>query len=386
MSDWKEKELGAICSIQLGKTPARGNNKLWDTEKVSNNVWLSIADLKHGKEVRDSKEFISDKAAESIKVVPEGTLMISFKLSLGRTSFAGKDLYTNEAIASLINLSEEIDKNYLNYYFTHFDWDKASKSDIKVKGKTLNKAKLSKLPIQYPSLSIQKLIVSKLDRVFEVIDNAIVNTEKNIENVKELRQSLLHSLLSNTDGKDYPLKEVCTLINGRAYKKPELLEEGKYRVLRVGNLFTSKHWYYSNLELDEKKYIDKGDLIYAWSASFGARIWNEEKVIYHYHIWKVIPNRKLVSKDFLYLLFEWDKERIKSSHGAGTTMIHVSKKSMENRVLPIPNLERQDKIVDDFNQTNFKLIELDKHLNKKLQQLRILKSSILEQAFKGELV
>ena len=235
-----------------------------------------------------------------------------------------------------------------------------------------------------PKLSFEEQLelVSELDQAFEAIDQAIVNTEKNIDNVEELRKSLLNSLLSNPDGKDYPLKEICTLINGRAYKKPELLEDGKYRVLRVGNLFTSKHWYYSNLELDEKKYIDKGDLIYAWSASFGARIWNEEKVIYHYHIWKVIPNRKLVSKEFLYLLFEWDKERIKSSHGAGTTMIHVSKKSMENRVLPIPNLERQDKIVNDFNLTNFNLIVLDNHLNKKLKQLKMLKSSILEQAFK----
>ncbi|WP_438879626.1 restriction endonuclease subunit S, partial [Bacillus cereus group sp. Bce015] len=57
------------------------------------------------------------------------------------------------------------------------------------------------------------------------------------------------------------LGEVCTLRNGRAYKKSELLDSGKYPVLRVGNFFTNKHWYYSDLELGEEKYCDKGDLL-----------------------------------------------------------------------------------------------------------------------------
>ena len=94
-----------------------------------------------------------------------------------------------------------------------------------------------------------------------------------------------------------PLNEVCELINGRAYKKDELLEKGKYTVLRVGNFFTNDHWYHSDLELNADKYCDKGDLLYAWSASFGPRIWKGEKVIYHYHIWKVLPNASLVQKE-----------------------------------------------------------------------------------------
>ena len=57
------------------------------------------------------------------------------------------------------------------------------------------------------------------------------------------------------------LGEVCKLRNGRAYKKAELLDEGKYRVLRVGNFFTNKHWYYSDLELDETKFCETGDKI-----------------------------------------------------------------------------------------------------------------------------
>jgi type I restriction enzyme S subunit len=141
------------------------------------------------------------------------------------------------------------------------------------------------------------------------------------------------------------LSDVCTLRNGRAYKKPELLSEGKYPVLRVGNFFTSDKWYYSDLELDEKKYCDNGDLLYAWSASFGARIWEGGKVIYHYHIWRVDVDESRIAKKFLFYWFEYDKELIKAAHGTGTTMMHVSKSSMEKRDLSLPPLAEQERIV-----------------------------------------
>ncbi len=146
------------------------------------------------------------------------------------------------------------------------------------------------------------------------------------------------------------MKEVCELINGRAYGKSELLESGKYRVLRVGNFFTNNHWYWSDLELEPSKYCENGDLLYAWSASFGPRIWRDERCIYHYHIWKVRPFEEIVTRDFLFYFFEWDKERIRAEQGAGATMVHVSKQSMEARNIPVPPLDEQKRIVAALDQ------------------------------------
>ncbi|MEN8817844.1 MAG: restriction endonuclease subunit S [Nonlabens sp.] len=145
---------------------------------------------------------------------------------------------------------------------------------------------------------------------------------------------------------EHKLKDVATFINGKAYKAAELLENGKYRVLRVGNLFTSNSWYYSDLELNPDKYCSNGDLIYAWSATFGPRIWKEEKVIYHYHIWKVEPKTNLIDKMFLFYLLDWDSENIKSTFGTGATMIHVSKSSIETRDILLPPLQTQKRIAD----------------------------------------
>ena len=139
------------------------------------------------------------------------------------------------------------------------------------------------------------------------------------------------------------LKEFATLINGRAYKRDELLDEGPTPVIRVGNFFSNRGWYYSDLELDESKYCDKGDLLYAWSASFGPRIWEGPRAIYHYHIWKVVTSDK-IDKKFLFYLLQEDSERIKSE-GNGIAMMHATKSGMERRKFPLPPLEVQKEIV-----------------------------------------
>ena len=148
-----------------------------------------------------------------------------------------------------------------------------------------------------------------------------------------------------TAWKSYQLRDICELNNGRAYGKDELLQDGKYPVLRVGNFFTNKNWYYSNLELNADKYCDTGDLLYAWSASFGPQLWHGGKVIYHYHIWKIIPDANLVDKFFLYYLLLNDVEKIKAASGTGATMMHVTKKSMDERQVLIPPLAVQQAIV-----------------------------------------
>lgn len=140
------------------------------------------------------------------------------------------------------------------------------------------------------------------------------------------------------------LGEIINVLNGRAYKKHEMLQEGT-PLLRVGNLFTSNEWYYSDLELEPDKYIDNGDLIYAWSASFGPFIWQGGKAIYHYHIWKLdLYDPSCLDKQFLFYFFTSITEKIKAS-GNGIAMIHMTKERMEKLILEIPPLAEQHRIV-----------------------------------------
>ena len=167
------QKLGSVCDISIGRTPARGNARLWDTKKESQNIWLSIADLAITDDnfmVTDSSEYISDSAAAAFKPVPTGTLLMSFKLTIGRLAFAGKELRTNEAIAALIPKSEQnLNNKFLFYSLMSKDWDQIAGADVKVKGKTLNKQKMAEIELEIPSIEAQLAIVAKLDLAFEEI-------------------------------------------------------------------------------------------------------------------------------------------------------------------------------------------------------------------------
>jgi len=216
---WEVKALGEVSRIELGKTPSRSNSIYWDTEKQTGNVWLSISDLpKQNLAVAsDSKEYLSDEGASISKIVPRETLMVSFKLTLGRLAYAGKDLYTNEAIASLYLFNpNQFAENYLYYYLTFYDWDKAAEGKEKIKGKTLNKKILKELEILVPPLPEQERIVGVLDEAFEGIATATAQAEKNLQNARELFQSVLQSAFSQKgdDWGETTLGEVCNFLSG----------------------------------------------------------------------------------------------------------------------------------------------------------------------------
>lgn len=179
--------------------------------------------------------------------------------------------------------------------------------------------------------------------------------------------------------------EICRLINGRAYSKVELLSVGKYPLLRVGNLFTNPYWYYSDLELEPDKYCDAGDLLYAWSASFGPHIWQGPKVIYHYHIWKVEHYEDLIARDFLRAFFQWDTEAIKRDQGSGSTMLHVTKKSMEARSVPVPSRNEQAAIAAKLDTTLAAVDACSQRLDGVAAILKRFRQAVLAAATSGEL-
>lgn len=132
------------------------------------------------------------------------------------------------------------------------------------------------------------------------------------------------------------------LINGRAYNDNEFEEDGKYRILRVGNLYSNPIWYTSSLELPDDKYCEEGDLLYSWSMSYGPVIWHGEKVIYHYHIWKVLLQPQ-IQKRFAYYYLLLCTNAIQSEIHE-TTMGFITMNIMNNSYIPLPSFEEQLRI------------------------------------------
>lgn len=172
-----EYRLDEIFDLQMGKTPSRNNPDYW---KSGDNKWISIADLsKCGKYITDTKEYLSDKAIEEsgISQIPANTVIMSFKLSIGKTAITPEPMFSNEAIMSFRDRHVvELLPEYIYYMFLGKDWDTGTNKAVM--GKTLNKTTLSAIKVKIHSYSAQKKIVKRLDKVSSIIADRRQELEK----------------------------------------------------------------------------------------------------------------------------------------------------------------------------------------------------------------
>ncbi len=200
-------KLSDLVEIQIGKTPSRDNPSFWG----EGYTWVSISDLNGNKYITNSKEQITHLGVQSsnIKSTKAGVLLFSYKLSIGKVAFAGKDLYTNEAIASMI-IKENVQLLNDYFYFVMREFDFTGTSDKAAKGQTLNKAKLKELKIPLPPLETQKKIAAILDAA----DAYRQKTKALIEKYDELAQSLFLEMFGDPvkNEKGWEMKVIQDLI------------------------------------------------------------------------------------------------------------------------------------------------------------------------------
>lgn len=168
------------------------------------------------------------------------------------------------------------------------------------------------------------------------------------------------------------------LINGRAYSDSEFEEDGKYRILRVGNLFSNPTWYTSSLELPPDKYCENGDLLYSWSMSYAPVIWSGEKVIYHYHIWKTKLSSNL-NKKFAYYYLSALTDALKAKIHE-TTMGFITMGVMNNSYIAFPCLKEQEKIVSFLDSQCSEIDALSADIQKEIEILEQYKRSVITEA------
>ena len=374
---WVSKELSQICRIELGRTPARKSARMWDPEKRGNNIWLSIADLpKDGDPlVCESKEFISDDGALGIPIVPAGTLMMSFKLTIGRMAIAGKELRTNEAIACFRDLdATQCIRDYLLWYLKAFDWELLTKGDEKIKGKTLNKAKLKAVPIILPGLEEQQAIVDKLDRAFAGLETARANAEANLENAKELFQSSRDNLLaghSSDDWEETSLGELVELRYGKALDRSERSPEGNVPVFGANGI---KDW--SHKSLDEGPSLIVGRKGSAGEITqIDGPFWPLDVTYFTSHD----ENRVLYGFLF-YLMSSLNLPSLAKGVKPG-----INRNDVYSLDVRVPSLTEQASIVSKLDRLRIAAKDLEENFKRQLSDLDELKQSLLQKAFAGEL-
>ena len=206
-------KLRQAFDLQMGKTPARNMPDYWNGD----HKWISIADIGNaGKFLTKTKESITAAGIDGsgIKVVPQGTVIMSFKLSIGKTAITSEDMYTNEAIMAFIDNGKfAVDTNYLYHLCCGTNW--TAGTNKAVMGLTLNKATLLEKEIPLPDINEQHEIATKLDKIDALIAERQQQLELIDQAVKSRFIELFGDPLSNDKGwQKVLITEVCHAIFG----------------------------------------------------------------------------------------------------------------------------------------------------------------------------
>lgn len=301
--------------------------------------------------------------------------------------------YDEGLVSNVYTTFEVIDKNellpeYLMLWFSRPEFDRYArfKSHGSVR-EVMDWDEMCKVQLPVPPISVQRDIV----KAYQTITNRIALKRQVNDNLDSTMQAIYKNYFVDfTPFKSEPtcatklgeipaswsvckFCDLCDLLNGRAYSQEELLDSGKYSVLRVGNFFTKNSWYYSDMELEDNKYCYPDDLLFCWSASFGLYIWNDVKTIYHYHIWKIDFSKTApYYREYIFLYLKQELNKL-SKEGHGSVMAHLTKSGVENLDIVSP----PEEIIKQFHNSIIPFIEHKKLVEKEVQQLTELRESIL---------
>ncbi|MEI3053684.1 MAG: restriction endonuclease subunit S [Prevotella sp.] len=371
---WEYKKLGEVLETTSGGTPSKSHKQYYEGGTIP---WLRSGEVSKG-DIYDAELYITEEGLKksSAKLFPIDTVLIAmYGATVGQVGILKSTMCTNQAICGILP-NKDFHPNFLKYVLLA-NKKNYLKQAIGGAQPNISQQVIKSTYIPIVKFSEQESVVTELDKINELIRLK----KEQLKDFDNLAQSLFYEMFGDPveNEKGWEVKkliEVSSLINGRAYKQNELLSEGKYKVLRVGNFFTNSNFYYSNLELEDEKYCYKGDLLFAWSASFGAFIWDEDKTIFHYHIWRVLFDKAILDIHYYqYLLNTMTSFFMNDVHGIG--MVHLTKSGMEQYELPLPPLTLQRLFAQRIEQ-----IEREKsEVQKSIQDLETLLASRMQYWF-----
>lgn len=386
INNWNNYKLGQLGTFKSGI--GFSDSQQGGTEGIPFFKVSDMNNIGNETEMRNANNYVTQEQImkNSWKVINETPAIIFAKV--------GAALMLNRK--RLVTRPFLIDNNTMSYSFDE-SWDKDFGLTLFQTINLPKYAQIGALP-SYNASDIAMIKVnvpdvqeqSAIGSLFRTLDDLLSSYKNNLANYQSLKETMLSKMFPKVghtvpeirlDGfegewENSKISDYVYLLNGRAFKQDELLNEGKYRVVRVGNFNTNEKWYYSNLELEENKYANKNDLLYLWATNFGPEIWKEEKIIFHYHIWKLEFDRSIIDRNYLYYWLEKDKKRIQQNTN-GSTMVHVTKSMMENREFKFPMFREQQAIGSYFsNLDNLIVAHQDK-----ISQLETLKKKLLQDMF-----
>ena len=374
-------KLKDIFDLQMGKTPSRNNIEFWIAKDYK---WISIADLtKTTKYISETKEYLSKSAVEEskIKVIPANTVVMSFKLSIGKVAITSEDMYSNEAIMAFHDKHiVEILPEYIFYMFKYKNWEEGSNKAVM--GKTLNKASLSEIEINITPIEKQKEIVQVLNKMMDIISAR----ENEIKLLDDLIKARFVEMFSN-ESNMMKMSDICSIITDGTHQPPKFVTEG-IPFIFVSNVVSDKLTYDAEKcitqetydELIKKTPIEIGDVLLSTVGSYGhpAVVKTDKKFLFQRHIAYLKPRKEIIDSNYLHgaLLSPGVQRQIEEGvKGIAQKTLNLSE--IKKIVIPVPNLVRQKQFADFTEQIDKSKVAVQKALD----EAQTLFDSLMQEYF-----
>ena len=390
-------KLSEIFMLQMGKTPARAKNEYWNNV---DNDWVSISDLStYGKYVGETKETISDLAVKEsgIKAAPADTVIMSFKLTLGKTAITVRPTYTNEAIMAFIpNGNYPVHASYFYHFFAGRDW--SSGTNRAVMGTTLNKATLSEIEIPVPSITEQIESAKCLDK----IDSLISLRKQQLAKLDKLVKARFVELFGDPETNPYKwsiskLSEFCDLQNGYAFKSQDYLDDSSVLNCRMSNIrpdggfdaeYHPKYLPDTFWEKYKEYRLADGDVIIAMTDMASDPKILGVPTIVRTNGKKFLLNQRVGKLTFyadktinnVYLMFVLSQKHIRQQlvkSAGGSTQINVGKPAVLGVEFFVPPAELQEQFAAFVEQTD----KSKSAIQQSLEKLETLKAALMQKYF-----
>lgn len=361
-------KLSELFELQMGKTPERRNNEFWQD---GNKEWISIADLsKCGKYIEETKEYITDSAisATGIKTIPENTVIMSFKLSIGKVAITKKKMYSNEAIMAFIDRKKiEIDTNYLYYAFLHKNWDEGINKAVM--GKTLNKSTLSQIEFYIHDYDEQVEIANVLDKFSKVIESRKKQLIK-LDNLIKSRfvEMFGDPVINNKNWIEKKVIEVCDcMVPGR--DKPKSFS-GDIPWTTIDDLVLNGITYESKsgLGLQEKeilevkrKTVPKGSVLMSCVGNLGVCSIAGKALVINQQLHS-FQCRESINNYFLMHQLGWKKDYM-NKNASSTTVLYMNKTICNSIPIILPPIDLQNQFATFVQQVDKLKFTLHHHLH-----------------------
>lgn len=280
---WKIGRIKDQYQFQTGATPPSKTESFYE----GNNLWANISDL-NGKILNDTAKHLSDEGVHvcSMNISPKGSLLYSFKLSVGQVAFCGKDMYTNEAIATFIG--DDTKLRYLYYVAPYFIIFNANENIYGAP--ILNQELIKNAIIPVPPLDEQERIAEWLDKKCGEIDELIEVEQQMIADLEAYRQAVIteavtHGLIPDAPTKPTSIKGIEDIPN----------DWNEVSLLKVIYLRARLGW--RGLKADE--YVDAGyPFLSAFNIVNNTLVWDNLNFINQFR-YDESPEIKLALRDIL---------------------------------------------------------------------------------------